>query len=232
MSKLTLERVAAALRAQGLDEHVGAVLDALTKKPPQTANAARQARFRERRGVTKERYITPLHNAPPTEPSVTKERYITPKVTPLARVEDSSTKQVDTGKKVKNSTPSGVTPRDALLECLTPEIADAVLAHRQAIRKPLSGHAAQLLAKGFLATGQPNAAADLMIARGWQGFDPEWFVNKNNSRGAGNGRRPITGPEGVADRRIREFDAMYDANPDRGQVRQDAPVLISPRRRE
>lgn len=35
--KLTLERVAAVLREQGLGEHVGAVLDALTRKPPPMA---------------------------------------------------------------------------------------------------------------------------------------------------------------------------------------------------
>lgn len=68
-----------------------------------------------------------------------------------------------------------VTPRSILLECLSPEMAGAVIDHRRAKRSPLTLKAAQLLVKGFLSTGQPQAAAEMMIARGWQGFKPEWF---------------------------------------------------------
>ena len=107
--------------------------------------------------------------------------------TPLARVEDSSTTTETSGKKDKNIR-QGVlnqTPRDILLECLSPDSADAVLAHRKAKRCPLTVRAAQLLAKGFTATGDPNAAADMMIERGWQGFKPEWYDNER----AGNGQQ-------------------------------------------
>jgi hypothetical protein len=79
--------------------------------------------------------------------------------------------------------PATPTPRQILLECLSAESADAVLAHRKAMRRPLTGRAAQLLAKGFLATADPNAAADMMIERGWQGFKPEWFDNERRSNG-------------------------------------------------
>ena len=105
--------------------------------------------------------------------------------TPLARVEDNNPNLELTGKK-KNNTPTRLnqTPREILLECLSPESADAVLAHRKAKRCPLTVRAAQLLAKGFTATGDPNAAADMMIERGWQGFKPEWYDNER----AGNGR--------------------------------------------
>ena len=84
------------------------------------------------------------------------------------------------------------TPRQILLECLSPASADAVLAHRKALRRPCTVRAAQLLAKGFLATADPNAAADMMIARGWQGFKPEWFDNErrsNGQQGQGQSRR-------------------------------------------
>jgi hypothetical protein len=108
--------------------------------------------------------------------------------TPLARVEDNPSTKKLSGKGRKNigaerlkNTPH--TPRDFLLECLLPEAADAVLEHRRALRKPLTGRAAQLLAKGFLATADPNAAADMMIERGWQGFKPEWFENERRSNG-------------------------------------------------
>jgi len=104
--------------------------------------------------------------------------------TPLARVEDNNPNLELTGKK-KNNTPTRLnqTPREILLECLSPEIADGVLAHRKAKRCPLTVRAAQLLAKGFLATADPNAAADMMIERGWQGFKPEWFDNERRSNG-------------------------------------------------
>jgi hypothetical protein len=107
---------------------------------------------------------------------------------PLARVEDNPSTKKLSGKEDKNlgaraSRTVTPTPRDFLLECLSPESADAVLAHRKAMRRPLTGRAAQLLAKGFLATADPNAAADMMIERGWQGFKPEWFDNERRSNG-------------------------------------------------
>ena len=103
----------------------------------------------------------------------------------LARVEDNPSTKKLSGKKDKNSTPTRLnqTPREALLGCLSPEVADGVLAHRKAKRCPLTVRAAQLLAKGFVATADPNAAADMMIERGWQGFKPEWFDNERRSNG-------------------------------------------------
>jgi hypothetical protein len=53
--------------------------------------------------------------------------------------------------------------------------AEAVLAHRRSMRKALSPHAARLLAARFARCAEPNAAADTMIANGWQGFDPAWL---------------------------------------------------------
>ena len=182
--KLTLERVAAVLREQGLEEHVGPILAALTTKPKQTPGAARQARYRERHGVTKSVTVTPLRDAPAPDQSVTKGVTVTPKVTPLARVEDNPSTIELSGKEDKNlGAKASRTPREFLLECLSPESADAVLAHRKAMRRPLTGRAAQLLAKGFLATADPEAAADMMIVRGWQGFKPDWFDNERRSNG-------------------------------------------------
>ena len=104
--------------------------------------------------------------------------------TPLARVEDNPSTKKISGKGRKNIGAERLkTPRQILLECLSPETADGVLAHRKAMRRPLTGRAAQLLAKGFLATADPNAAADMMIARGWQGFRPDWFDNERRSNG-------------------------------------------------
>lgn len=65
-------------------------------------------------------------------------------------------------------------PRAELQRVLDPERADAVLKHRQRIRKPLTSRAARLLAEKFAAAADPNKAADLMLERGWQGFDIGW----------------------------------------------------------
>ena len=65
-------------------------------------------------------------------------------------------------------------PREELIVVLDAEHADAVLDHRQRLRKPLTAFAAKLLAAKFARCADPNAAAETMISNGWQGFDPSW----------------------------------------------------------
>lgn len=69
-----------------------------------------------------------------------------------------------------------MTPREALETILDAEHAEAVIAHRRAMRKPLTAHAAQLLADQFRKCANPNEAADQMILMGWQGFRAEWMA--------------------------------------------------------
>jgi hypothetical protein len=203
-----------------------------------SSNAKRQARFRERRreaeALQSVTSVTPRNAPAERNRSNGKALQSVTEVTPLARVDDSSTTTELSGKKVKNLGPgrNSVTPRKALLECLSPEIADAVLAHRRAMRRPLTGHAAQRLAKGFMATGDPNAAADMMIERGWQGFKPEWFDNERagNGNGTRHGKRSISD---VAPSFIRRIDALYEdrmrsANSGEGG---DGPVQLLPPQR-
>lgn len=142
-------------------------------KPERSAGAARTARWRERKAsqsVTKRHgdvtSVTsaplPLGSvspAPPSSPNPTP-----PKSPPMGGQKGSVT----------------TTPRQALLAVLTDEWAGAVLDHRQKIRKPLTAKAAELLAKAFDATGDPNGAAQMMIERGWQGFKLEWWQNDRN----------------------------------------------------
>lgn len=71
-------------------------------------------------------------------------------------------------------------PRDELETVLDPERAAAVVEHRKRIRKPLTAHAAKLLARKFAQVSDPNAAADAMVANGWQGFEPEWLDNRRS----------------------------------------------------
>ncbi|MCP5008107.1 MAG: hypothetical protein GY941_29845, partial [Planctomycetes bacterium] len=52
---------------------------------------------------------------------------------------------------------------------------------------PLTAYASKLLAGKFNKTGQPEAAAKMMIANGWQGFEVGWFQNQvRKSNGNGN----------------------------------------------
>lgn len=71
------------------------------------------------------------------------------------------------------------TPRDELRSILDEKHAQAVIEHRIRLRKPLTAHAAGLLAKRFSACPDPNAAADEMIANGWQGFNVKWIENRD-----------------------------------------------------
>lgn len=68
-------------------------------------------------------------------------------------------------------------PRSELEAVLDAERAEAVIDHRQRLRKPLTAHAARLLAQQLARCPNPNAAADLMIERGWQSIKPEWAEN-------------------------------------------------------
>lgn len=73
------------------------------------------------------------------------------------------------------SSSSDNTPQRHLVTVLDTEHAVAVIEHRQRLRKPLTSHAARLLAGKFAKCADPNAAADAMIANGWLGFEPEWM---------------------------------------------------------
>src|SRR5690606_38724254 len=66
------------------------------------------------------------------------------------------------------------TPRAALERVLSPEIAQAVIEHRQKKKAPLTVLAAEMLAADFEAFADPNEAARFMIKKGWQAIDPTW----------------------------------------------------------
>jgi hypothetical protein len=66
---------------------------------------------------------------------------------------------------------------DCLKTVLSEDRAKAVVEHRKKLRKPLGLHAAKLLVDQLRQAAEPDKAADLMIVRGWQGFEPEWGAN-------------------------------------------------------
>lgn len=111
------------------------------------------------------------------------------------KLEDIENKEIDSSSlRSEESTralaKASSTPRSELLSVLDQSRADAVLDHRQRIRKPLTAHAAKLLAGKFARCSDPNAAADAMIANGWQGFEPEWLESRSVPRGQPPPREP------------------------------------------
>ena len=68
-----------------------------------------------------------------------------------------------------------MTPKECLRTVLDEEHVTGILDHRKAIRKPLTERAAMLLAKELQKTGDPNAAADEILLRGWRGFKADWM---------------------------------------------------------
>ena len=71
------------------------------------------------------------------------------------------------------------TPRHALCDVLDDDHASALIDHRKKLRKPLTRHAATLLAKKFSLVPNPNQVVDLMIERGWTGFELSWLENQS-----------------------------------------------------
>jgi hypothetical protein len=177
-------------------------------------NAERQRRFR----VTHRNADNALHDVSARyTPSPDKEKSPTPP------------KEINpTPASLRSAPPTPpATPREFLLECLSAESADAVLAHRRAKRSPLTARAAQLLAKGFMSTGDPNAAADMMIERGWQGFKPEWFDNEragNGGKSSGKGNLVDAG-RALIERLDNQFGHL-DGPEDRGALRDPALRLL------
>lgn len=82
-------------------------------------------------------------------------------------------------KNTKRKNPDEKSAIEHLGDVLSLEASKAVVEHRRNMRKPLTAYAAKLLAARFAKASQqfnspPDDFANLMIERGWQGFDAEW----------------------------------------------------------
>ncbi len=80
-----------------------------------------------------------------------------------------------------NVSPKKITPRMVLERVLDKDRAEAVLDHRQKLRKPMTVRAAEMMASKLAECEDPNGAADLMIERGWQSVNPDWVRNASQS---------------------------------------------------
>lgn len=87
-----------------------------------------------------------------------------------------------------------VTPRQELETVLDAKHAGWVIDHRKRLRKPLSARAAHQLAAKLKLFTDPNAAADVMIEKGWSSIEVDW-LSKSGTNGAAvpikvNGHQP------------------------------------------
>lgn len=102
--------------------------------------------------------------------------------------------EVNLPNKKTNKEENKKTPRDELALVLDAEHADAVLEHRAKLRKPLSPHAAHLLALSLAECPDPNAAADVMIESGWLKVKAGWLNgtgSKHHSQAPPSGNRTM-----------------------------------------
>lgn len=85
--------------------------------------------------------------------------------------------------------PAEPTPRQHLEAVVDTDRAKALVEHRKRIGKSMTPRAAELMAAKLARCPDPNAAADAIVANGWQGFEPEWLVNRVAR--AGPAERPM-----------------------------------------
>lgn len=105
---------------------------------------------------------TPQHHAPVPEPE------------PYISSETSSLRSAGAPDAAEKAKPERQLVMEELTAVVSQERAQAIVDHRKRIKAPLGAHAAKLLAKSLAKSQNPNSAADLMIERGWRGFDPSW----------------------------------------------------------
>ena len=125
--------------------------------------------------------------------------------------------------------PSSITSKrepaqfDELAQVLDAEHAHAVIAHRKNFKAKFTPYAARLLAKEFAKCIDPNAAAEIMIRNGWQGFEHTW-IERQQARGS-----PPKAPSSsaLADSAARLVQSMRSADEIRSGSRSGGvPALI------
>jgi len=80
-----------------------------------------------------------------------------------------------------------------LIPVLGKELALAIIEHRDKVKKePLTEYAAKLQVKEYLKCGDPVAAAEMQILRGWRSIRCDWFLNETRKAGLSIPSRPST----------------------------------------
>ncbi len=121
----------------------------------------------------------------------------------------------------------------AVLDCLVNgglslETAQGVIAHRKAKKCPATLLAAQELVKGFQSTGDPEDAARVMVARGWQGFKLSWYEDhKAKSNGSGRNGKPTLVDAGInLTRKLVEAEQGRDVQPREGSSTRNVALRL------
>jgi len=69
-----------------------------------------------------------------------------------------------------------------IMEVLSPilgdELAEAIIAHRKSKKPPFTVYAAKLQVKEYIKTGDPVAAAEMQILRGWTAIKASWYLSE------------------------------------------------------
>lgn len=166
----------------------GRLLDELTKARTRSAKAAQSARAKYRKT-----------NKPMSANAEAKDSSQSASIS-VSLSEESSLRSDSAKRRLRVG-------EKELLVTLDNEHARAVVDHRLKLKKPLTEHAAGLLAQQFAKCPDPNAAADAMVVNGWQGFKPEWLERQS-------GRAPQRERKLTEGDIAREYLRRYEQNGD------------------
>ena len=176
-------------------------------------DAERQRRHRH--AMSRDVTVTECDNVTKVSPSLSpKEK--SPPITPSKEITPIST---------PSKTPS--TPSAAgdvlkiLTECLTIETATDLIAHRKALKSPMTIGSAKALVKSFLNFGDPEAAALSMMGNGWKGFKPDWMKSEARAGPLRSAQR------GGAAHLLAEL--IEQRNDDRQEIFPTTPVKLIPK---
>lgn len=190
------------------NEQAEAVAGMLCEVEEATATQA-EAVIERSRAKTRERVQRwrDNHQSNVTERSETSPNVKTRLTRRPAHVEDKSLNtEIEPQVKVESKSPAKPSPRQRLEAVVDGERAEALLDHRQRLRKPLTEHAAKMLATELAKFPDPNAAADRMIAKGWVSTDVTWPEAHSSQPRAGPVKAKGSGIGGVFD----QLDGYFD----------------------
>ena len=167
-----------------------ALVDAARRAPPapseRSSAAIRQERYRAKKALQS---VTSDVTSVTSDDVTSRDQKGASPVSPAPPMIYNSTPPTPSTPSTKNFKRDHVdSPVDLLACVLDRPTAQGVVDHRRALKKPLTPLAAKMLADKFAAVDDPNAAARMMIERGWQGFNPAW-IREERGRGPPGVRR-------------------------------------------
>jgi hypothetical protein len=167
-------------------------MEAIGRPREKSSAAIRQDRYRKKKAqqsVTNNGLSVTRDGDDPSLGSSPKDNIQTPTSSPIpvSSLRSESAAVEDQVKKTKKPKTGSISEVRAMLETvLSPDIAAGVIEHRQKMRAPLTALAAKGLIKDFAETKQPDAAACMMVERGWRGFRIEWWHRELQKSGQGS----------------------------------------------